>query len=308
MAWNLGLGRVARATSIVITAVAFAAAACAQEQPAASEVSPAPAASTANTAAPTSDQAAAPAASDANSTAALAKALANPVASLISVPFQSNFDGMIGPARNGQKYTLNIQPVIPIRLGDNWNLISRTIVPVVAQSDIFPGAGNQFGLSDTLQSFFLSPAKVGKLIWGVGPAVLIPTGTNTLLGTGKWSAGPTFVVLTQNKGWTVGALANQLWSFAGNNSRAPYSKLYFQPFLNYTTRTATTYGLSAEGTYDWLGHGLSMPLIATLSQVTKVGGQLISVGVAVKYYVATVPSGPHGVGGRLTLTFLYPRR
>ena len=243
----------------------------------------------------------------ANDEASLAKALSNPVAALISVPFQGNFDGGIGPARNGQKFTLNIQPVIPIPLNADWNLISRTIVPVVSQSDIFPGAGNQFGLSDTLQSFFLSPSR-GKIIWGVGPAVLIPTGTDKLLGTGKWSAGPTAVVLTQNNGWTVGVLVNQLWSFAGSNSRAPYNSFYFQPFLNYTTKTATTYGLSSEGTYDWQARDLSMPLIATLSQVTKIGGQLISVGAAVKYYVSTVPGGPHGVGGRLTLTLLFPKR
>lgn len=243
----------------------------------------------------------------ASNEAELAKELNNPVAALISVPFQSNVDDGIGPDRQGQKYTLNVQPVIPIQLTDNWNVISRTIIPVVSQRDIFFGSGAQSGLSDTLQSLFLSPSKASKLIWGVGPALLVPTGTDALLSTGKWSAGPTFVVLSQFNGWTVGALANQLWSFAGNSSRPEYNKLYLQPFLNYTTKTATTVGLSAEGTYDWIARGMSMPLIGTLSQVGKINGQLFSLGVAVKYYVATVPNGPHGVGGRIILTFLFPR-
>ena len=241
------------------------------------------------------------------SEAELANKLNNPVAALISVPLQSNVDGQIGPDRQGQKYTLNVQPVIPLPLTDNWNVISRTIVPVVSQREIAPGSGAQSGLSDTLQSLFFSPSKVSKLIWGVGPALLIPTGTDALLSTGKWNAGPTFVVLTQSNGWTVGTLANQLWSFAGNSSRPEYNRFFIQPFLNYTTKKAMTVGLSAEGTYDWLGRRMSMPLIGTVSQVTKVGGQLISIGVAAKYYVATAPNGPRGLGGRITLTFLFPK-
>jgi hypothetical protein len=263
---------------------------------------------------PAAPSAAAPAAADTSASATetaseadYAKKLSNPVAALISVPFQSNFDDNIGRERDGQKYTLNIQPVIPLTLTDDWNLISRTIVPVVSQSDVARGSGVQTGLGDTLQSLFFAPTKVSKLIWGVGPALLIPTGTEALLSTGKWSLGPTFVVLTQTNGWTVGALANQLWSFAGNSSRPEYNKFYFQPFLNYTTKTAMTLGLSTEGTYDWQGHGLSMPLIATLSQVGKIYGQLFSIGLAAKYYVATTPDGPHGFGGRITLTFLFPR-
>jgi hypothetical protein len=265
----------------------FAGGVCAQDQPAAQETSPAPAAS------------------EEASAAAVAKQLANPVAALISVPFQSNVDTGFGG--DGAKYTTNIQPVVPIRLNSNWNLISRTIVPVVYQEDIAPRSGSQFGLSDTLQSLFLSPAR-GKLIWGVGPAMLMPTATNTLLGTGKWSVGPTAVMLTQSNGWTVGILANQLWSFAGDSKRSEYNKAYFQPFLTYTTREATSYTLSAEGTYDWLGHSLSMPVIASVGQVAKVGGQLISVSVGLKYYVATVENGPRGFGGRLVLTLLFPKR
>jgi hypothetical protein len=295
MAWPLGPNRAACVAAVAVAAAMFAAGAHAQEETAAPADSPAPAG------APAAD-------SEASSETELAKKLSNPVASLISVPLQSNVDSGFGPLGEGQKFTLNVQPVIPFRLSENWTLISRTIVPIVSQENFLPGSGSQFGLSDTLQSLFLSPSAPGKLIWGVGPALLIPTGTDTLLGTGKWSAGPTAVVLTQANGWTVGALANQLWSFAGDASRSEYNKLYVQPFLNYTTKRATTYGLSAEGTYDWTGPGLSMPLVASIGQVTKVAGQLISLTVGLKYYVATVPNGPHGFGGRLVLTFLFPKR
>ena len=149
----------------------------------------------------------------------LAKQLANPVSSLISVPLQNNFDFGIGPDEDGFRYTLNVQPVIPISLTPEWNLISRTILPIIYQDEIFPGSGDQFGLGDTLQSLFLSPAKPGPggLIWGVGPVLLLPTGTDDLLGGEKWGAGPTAVALVQHGPWTVGFLGNHVWSFAGDD-------------------------------------------------------------------------------------------
>jgi hypothetical protein len=135
----------------------------------------------------------------------LAKQLANPISSLISVPFQANEDFGYGPSHNGYKFTLNIQPVIPISISKDWNLILRTILPIVSQHDLFyvenlpknsplqPQNRSQDGLSDTTQSFFFSPKKPGPfgLIWGIGPAFLYPTGTQDLLGTGTFSIGPT---------------------------------------------------------------------------------------------------------------------
>jgi len=155
----------------------------------------------------------------------LAKELANPIASLITVPFQFNYDFDVGPRDAGQRLTINVQPVVPIPLNDDWNMIVRTIVPIISQEDIFPGAGSQSGLGDTTQSFFFSPKRPGPsgIIWGIGPAFLYPTGTDDLLGSGKWGAGPTAVVLKQSGGWTIGKLANQIWSFAGDPDRPPVS-------------------------------------------------------------------------------------
>src|SRR5688572_19920508 len=144
----------------------------------------------------------------------LAKQLSNPIASLISVPFQFNYDSGFGP-NDGDRVTLNIQPVIPISLNEDWNMISRTIVPVIWQEDIAGPSGDQFGLGDTVQSLFFSPKAPGPggIIWGVGPVFLLPTGTDPLLGGEKWGAGPTGVVLKQSGPWTYGMLANHIWSF-----------------------------------------------------------------------------------------------
>jgi hypothetical protein len=245
----------------------------------------------------------------AEDSAELAKKLSNPVAALISVPFQLNYDQDIGPAEAGEKWTLNVQPVIPITLNDDWNLISRTIVPVLYQDDIAPGSGSQFGISDVVQSLFFSPkaATAGGWIWGVGPVLLVPTGTDDLLTTDKWAAGPTAVVLKQANGWTYGMLANHLWSFAGDDDRADINATFMQPFLSFTTPTAWTYGLNTESTYDWEGKEWSVPVNAVVTKVTKVGGQLVSVGGGLRYWVDSPPNGPEGLGVRVVVTLLFPK-
>ncbi|REE19921.1 hypothetical protein B0G71_3038 [Paraburkholderia sp. BL27I4N3] len=239
----------------------------------------------------------------------LAKQLSNPVAALISVPFQFNYDGNVGPHHDGDKYYLNLQPVIPFHLNDTWNLISRTILPVVSQDNIAPGSGSQTGLGDVVQSFFLSPQKPtdSGLIWGVGPVFLLPTETNGLLGAEKWGAGPTAVLLWQANGWTYGALANHIWSFAGDGNRQGVNSTFFQPFLSYTTTDAWTFGLNTESTYDWKNHQWSTPINATVSKLLKFGKQPVSIGGGVRYWATGPDSGPHGWGGRLIVTFLFPQ-
>jgi hypothetical protein len=148
----------------------------------------------------------------------LAKKLSNPISSLISVPFQSNFNFNAGQDNDKFQYILNIQPVIPIALNQDWNLISRIIQPVIYQQELFPGQGDNFGLGDMNPQFFFSPnATYHGWIWGVGPTFLFPTATDTALGSGQWAAGPVGVVLKQEGPWTYGMLANQLWSFAGDD-------------------------------------------------------------------------------------------
>jgi hypothetical protein len=241
--------------------------------------------------------------------AELAKQLANPVASLISVPFQSNFDFNIGPSDDGFRYTLNIQPVVPISLNRDWNLISRTILPVIYQDDIFPGSGSQFGLGDTVQSLFFSPVKPtsGGWIWGAGPVFLLPTATDDLLGSEKWGAGPTAVALKQTGPWTIGFLGNHIWSFVGDDDRSDVNLTFLQPFLTYTTPSAWSFALQMEATYDWEGEEWNVPLAFLISKVTRIAGQIVSLQAGPRYYAEHTDSGPEGWGFRVNIALLFPR-
>lgn len=168
----------------------------------------------------------------------LAKQAQNPVADLISVPFQNNTGFGMGP-HNRVQNSLNIQPVIPFNLNNDWNLITRTIAPIMKQPDVRTTNDDVWGLGDISFSAFLSPAQPGKLIWGVGTALLLPTGTNPAISTRKWSAGPSAVVLKSEGPWVFGALAQNVWSFAGRGSGDPNTRIpdvnqfYSQLFLNY---------------------------------------------------------------------------
>ena len=235
----------------------------------------------------------------------LAKKLSNPVASLISFPFQSNFDFGMGPERKGYRYTLNIQPVIPFALTKDINLITRTIFPVIAQNDVV-GSTGQAGLGDTLQSFFFGPNKAEPFIWGVGPQVLIPTATNQYLGSQKFGMGPTFVILKQKKGWTAGALVNHTWSVFGKDSRPPVNSTFLQPFLSYTTKKAWTFSFNTESAYDWSGNQWNVPIHFQVSKLMKMGKQPVSVGIASRCWAVSGPGGPRGCGFRLVFVPLFP--
>jgi hypothetical protein len=240
---------------------------------------------------------------------ALAQQLANPVASLISLPFQFNYDEGIGPADDGSRLVLNVQPVIPFSVGEDWNIISRTIVPLVDQSEIFPAAGSQTGLGDTVQSLFLSPKAptAGGIIWGLGPVFLLPTATDDLLGTGKWGIGPTGVVLRQQGPWTVGGLANHIWSVAGDDNRADVSQTLLQPFASYTTPDAWTFTLQTESTYNWETEKWAVPVNAVASKVMTVGDQPVSFFGGLRYWAQSPAGGPDGWGVRFGPTLLFPR-
>lgn len=244
----------------------------------------------------------------ATSAADLAKELANPVAALISVPLQLNYDGDIGPARGGSRWLLNIQPVVPVSLSADWNLISRTILPVVWQDEVAPGAGSQSGIGDIVQSLFFSPKEptAGGLIWGVGPVLLVPSGSDDLLSAKKWGLGPTGVVLKQQGPWTYGALANHIWSVGGSGSQ-DISTTFVQPFVSYTLPTAWSFTLNTESTYDWERSQWAVPVNFVVSKVARLGDQLVSVGGGARYWADGPDSGPHGWGFRLVVTFLFPR-
>jgi hypothetical protein len=239
----------------------------------------------------------------------LAKKLSNPVAALISLPLQLNYNENIGAADDGSSWTLNVQPVIPFEMNKDWNIISRTILPIVSQDDIFPDSGSDSGIGDVVQSVFFSPKAPtsGGWIWGAGPVFLLPTGSGDMFTADKWGAGPTAVVLKQDGPWTYGALANHIWSFAGDDDRDDVSATFLQPFLSYTTPKAVTFGVNTESSYDWESEQWTVPLNVTVAKVTKLGGQLISVTGGIRYWVDAPKSGPEGLGYRFAVTLLFPR-
>lgn len=236
----------------------------------------------------------------------LAKQTQNPVASLISVPFQGNWDFGIGD-REATGTLLNIQPVAPFGLTKDWNVILRVIMPVLSQPTD-SGDERLTGMGDTTMTVFVSPAKTGKLIWGAGPALLIPTATNDTLGTEKFGLGPSVVALMQPGKWTVGALWNQIWSMDGANDRPDVNQMYLQPFANYNLGEGLAVGGSMEASTNWDADDerWTSYLLFSVSKVTLLGKRPVS------FMAAAGPAVSHPTGRadwrlRFVATFLFPR-
>lgn len=236
----------------------------------------------------------------------LAKQLANPVAALISVPFEYKYDEGLGPTGTGTQRTLVIKPVIPFSINDDWNLISRTIIPLVSLDNVTPGSSNS-GLSDIQQSFFFSPKRptAGGVIWGVGPIIQIPTSSSNGLGKNQWGAGITGLALKQTGPWTIGLLTSHTWDVGGAN--IDQSDTYVQPFVNYTTPNAWTFVLNTESTYDWIADDWSAPVNVNIKKLVTIGGQRVSFSAGVRKWVASSANGPDGWGATLGATFLFPK-
>jgi len=239
----------------------------------------------------------------------LAQELSNPIADLITVPIQMNYDRGIGPQDDGWKLQTNIQPVIPFNLSENWNLISRTILPVIYQDDILPGSGSDFGLGDINLSLFFSPKEPssGGLIWGAGPVLLFPTATEKLLGAKKWGAGPAAVALTVRGPWTLGMLANHIWSYAGDSDREDISNTFLQPFAAYTWPSAWTVSVQSESTYNWKTEKWSVPVNVAVSKLVRWGKLPVSLQGGVGYWVESPDTGPEGFRFRLQANFVLPK-
>jgi hypothetical protein len=239
----------------------------------------------------------------------LAKKLANPIANLISVPIQVNYDKDIGPQEEGSKWVTNIQPVIPFSMSENWNIITRTIMPLIDQKNIPTSGLGESGLGDIVASQFFSPKALTKSgwTWGVGPVWLLPTATDDALGSEKWGIGPTAVALKQQGPWTYGFLFNHIWSFAGDDDRTDVNSTFLQPFLAYVTKSQTTFSLNTESTYDWESEEWSVPIHLAVAQLLKIGKLPVQIALAARYWVDSPDNGPEGWGGRFQFTFLFPK-
>jgi len=239
----------------------------------------------------------------------LAQELTNPIANLITIPIQMTFDNDIGANDQGSKITTNFQPVIPFEVNNDWNLITRTIMPVIYQDEVFPGQGSQFGLGDINMSLFFSPKKpaAGGVIWGVGPVFVFPTATDSLLGSKKWSAGAGGVALTMRGPWTFGGLANHVWSVAGDSDRSDISNTFLQPFGAYTWPNAWTVSVQSESNYNWKTEQWSIPVTAAASKLVKFGKLPVSLQAGVGYWLESPDSGPEGIRYRLQANIVLPK-
>lgn len=241
------------------------------------------------------------------SDADLAQQLSNPVADLISLPLQLNYDENIGARDAGSRWTMNVQPVIPISIGDNWNVISRTVLPLVATDGIPSGSAGKQGFGDTVQSFFFSPKlpTAGGWTWGAGPVFLLPTSTDERFGAGEWGVGVTGVALRQQGPWTYGGLTNHIVDVGGGDTEI--NATFLQPFFSFTTPAAWTFAVNSEATYDWESENWTIPVNLTASKLTRFGGQPVSLGAGIRYWAESGANGPEGWGARFVLTFLFPK-
>jgi len=215
----------------------------------------------------------------------LARAAQNPVGDLISLPFQNNMNFDVGPADRTQNIH-NIQPVLPIGLSKDWNLITRTILPVISQPA--PGTDRTNGLGDLNFTGFISPKKPGKVIWGVGPALVFPTATDDVLGTGKFSIGPSVVALTMKGQWVIGALASNIWSVAGDDDRADVNFFLMQYFVNYNFPSGWYLTSAPIITANWeadSGNQWTVPFGGGVGKVFAIGRQPLNINTQVFYNV-----------------------
>ncbi len=244
----------------------------------------------------------------------LAAKTQNPVGAMYSLPLKFTFDY---GADNGEATFLNIQPVIPVTVGE-WNLINRVIMPIIDTPGMVtgtPGIPNPVqgdgatGLGDINYTVFLSPAEPGKLIWGVGPSLMMDTASDDQLGSGKWSWGPSMVFLTQPKPWTLGLLGRQLWSFAGNSDRSVVSQLLLEPFINYNLSDGWYLISDMIITANWMAKSdnrWTIPLGGGFGKMFSIGSQKMNTNLEA-YYNVEKPDGAPEWALSWTLQFLFPR-
>jgi hypothetical protein len=237
----------------------------------------------------------------------LAKELVDPLSELASLDFQNDIDGDLARDQEGLRYTLTVRPILPIDIGEDWLLITRTEIPVIYQRNALgKDTGSDFGLGDILQQFYLSPKSSSEVKYGIGPAWLWPSATRDVLGREKWAVGPAAAISVESDGLTLGVLTHHFWSFAGSRTRDDVNQTTIQPFAALTFPKGTTVLVQAEVEYDWHDDRWTVPLIAGVSQVLKFSDQAVSIGIDGKYWVEGPSTAPDW-GIRVVLTFIFPR-
>jgi hypothetical protein len=240
----------------------------------------------------------------------LAKLAQNPVGNLISLPFQNNTNFNVGP-ESGTQNILNIQPVIPVSINKDWNIITRTIVPVIWNPSLGPEISSKDGVGDTVFTAFLSPANPGRLIWGAGPVVQIPTNSSAELGNKNWGLGPSFVVLHLDHGdpWVYGVLVNNIWSLSSSKQGGSYNNGLIQPFVNYNFKEGFYLTSSPILTVDWKadsGQKWVVPLGGGVGKIFHLGKLPVNTQLAA-YYNVVHPDNGANWQVRFQVQFMFPK-
>ena len=232
----------------------------------------------------------------------------NPVAALTSVPFQNNWTFKVGPEKRTQ-YVMNLQPVIPKQINSKWNLITRMVMPVTSQPRMAANVPGDFGIGNTGFSFFLSPINNSDFIWGIGPVISVPA-TSRNLGSSRFGLGPTIVALVQKNEWTIGVLANQIWTIGGTDAPNGINNLFVQPFISRSFWQSWNFAFTSETNVNWNASGVqkwTVPIDFVIVKLFTIGNQVMTLGAGPRYF--PLFAGTHSKwGARVVLSFLFPTK
>jgi hypothetical protein len=240
----------------------------------------------------------------------LAEKVQNPVAKMVSVPLQNNTSFDIGPYHRAAN-VLNVQPILPLALTRNWNLINRVILPIGYAPDINSLTDGASGVGDVQWTGLVSPSEMGEVLWGVGPVLQFPTATQTVLGTGHWTVGPSVAAVWQRRPWSVGGIASNQWSYAGESGRPAVNLLTVQPFVNFNMAEGWFLTTSPIVTANWKatsGDIWTIPIGGGVGKIFRIASQAMSADVQAFWNAATPNTNGAGWQARLQLGFLFPEK
>ncbi|MFI4938309.1 MAG: transporter [Candidatus Berkiellales bacterium] len=238
----------------------------------------------------------------------LARNAVNPFGKMIKIPFQYNYSRDIGKT-HGNKTYIKFEPVVPVSLNENWNLISHSKIHFIDERNVNHHHSHQSGISDFKQHLLLSPNKISPegFNWGLGPVFSIPTASYHTLGTQKWSIGPSSGLYWRDDHWTIGSLFYHLWSIAGSEERIYINKTYLKPRITYSTYQGWNFSTASDAVYNWRSDEWAAPVNFDISKLLCIGEQYITIGGGIRYWLVTTDRSPHGYAYRFAIAFLFPQ-
>ncbi len=236
----------------------------------------------------------------------LLQKLANPLAALASFGMTSDFDYHVGPEEAGHRHTSTLQVTLPLSLGENWNVVSKTITPFVYQEEIFPGADTQFGVGDLTQVVYLAAVQPGRRGWvaGAGPLLRIPSSSDELLSSEKWSLGPSLALVRQHDDVTLGLIGGHVWSVAGDEDRPDISVTTLEPFITWRTEGLWNLSLRTTASYNHKEDEWTVPLILSVEKLASFLTRPVTITFGLRYWAEGPDAAPHDFGFRFGVTLV----